>query len=153
MSSESKKLPWVHNKHNWTPTNLVIFFLTKQRHRDVSRFEVLTLVIMEISVFLCVTPCSLAGIYQHCEENNCFNLLTWYLRKVSQFLALYDSTFLTRLPIIYFCFLSAQWHKSSSDKHSDNCHFASGGDDKACATLDRVVCIRDILWIWFFSLW
>ena len=32
-----KKLPWVHNKHNWMSTNLVIFFLTKERQRDVSK--------------------------------------------------------------------------------------------------------------------
>jgi hypothetical protein len=76
MSPESKKLPWVHNKHDCMPINLVIFFLTNERQRDVSRHEVLTLVIMEINVISCVTSCSLAGIYQQCKENYCFNLRT-----------------------------------------------------------------------------
>jgi len=80
-----KKLPWVHNKHNWMSTNLVIFFLTKEIQRDVSKCEILTLVLMKISVFSYVTSYSLAGIYQYCEENYCFNLQTWYLRKVDIF--------------------------------------------------------------------
>jgi len=86
-----KKLPWVQNKRNWMPSNLVIFFCTKEKQRGVSRCEVLTLLIMKISVFSYVTSCSLAGIYQQREENYCFNLQTWYLRKVGKFLPQYTT--------------------------------------------------------------
>ena len=72
-----KKLPWVHNKHNWMSTNLVIFFSSQKKDRGMCRnVGVLTLVLMKICVFSYVTSYSLAGIYQYREENYCFNLQT-----------------------------------------------------------------------------
>jgi len=126
MLSESKKLPWVHNKHNWMSTNLVICFLTKERQRDVSKCEVLTLVIMKISVFRMWRHV----VWQVFTNNAKKTIALLYRLDILEKSANFCHSIWRHIPhtttyYLFIYFLSAQRHKSFSDKHSNNCHSTS----------------------------